>query len=296
MRPRGPSMIDLARRPPAMWAGVAVALGCIATLSGQSRPLPAKDAFLANLRPRLQSDRALLSQYTYLQREREIHVTKLGKVELGKEKLFQVYPGLSSAESYRRLIAVDGKPRDAKELAADDLKHQKHVLEGLDKREREKRLRKAAEDKREETERVDDLFRVFEIRLVERQTVDGRSMIVVDFSPRADASPKTDVGGMLKKIKGRAWISEDDYEVARVQAEMLEDISIGLFLGKLYKGTTASFERRKVNNEIWLPAEMRFSGIGRALIRKFRIDTVVQYSDYRKFSVDTDTTFNTPQP
>jgi hypothetical protein len=78
------------------------------------------------------------------------------------------------------------------------------------------------------------------------------------------------------------------------QREILEDHSVMGFLGKLYKGTTASFERRKINNEIWLPATARFDGSGRALIRKFRVDTVVQYSDYRKFSVETDTTFAIP--
>ena len=72
---------------------------------------------------------------------------------------------------------------------------------------------------------------------------------------------------------------------------MIEDLPIAFSLGKLYKGTTGSFCRRKVNNEIWLPAEVRFSGIGRALVRKFNVDSVVQYSDYRKFSVETDTAF-----
>jgi hypothetical protein len=129
---------------------------------------------------------------------------------------------------------------------------------------------------------------------VERRPLDGRSTIVVDFSPRANAAPTTSAGKMMKKAKGRAWISEDDYEIARVDVEILDDISIGLVLGKLYKGTTAAFTRRKVNDEIWLPAQMRFNGTGRALVRKFRLDTVVEYSDYRKFSVDTDTTFATP--
>ena len=99
----------------------------------------------------------------------------------------------------------------------------------------------------------------------------------------------------MKKIKGRAWISEDDYQVARVQIEMLDDLSIRGFLGKLYKGTTASFERRKINDEVWLPAEARFNGSGRALVRKFHIDTVIEYSNYRKFSVQTDTEFALPK-
>jgi hypothetical protein len=138
-------------------------------------------------------------------------------------------------------------------------------------------------------------MRVFTFTLVERQIRDGRTMIVVAFTPRPDAAPKTDDGQTMKKVKGRAWISEPDHQVARVEFEMLEDIALGLFLGKVYKGTTASFERRLVNDEVWLPVEVRFKGSGRALVRKFQIETVVQYSGYKKFSVATDTAFKLPK-
>ena len=76
---------------------------------------------------------------------------------------------------------------------------------------------------------------------------------------------------------------------------MLDDLSFGLGLGKVYKGTTGSVERRKVNDEVWLPAEVRFNGSGRALVRKFTLESVVQFSDYRKFSVATDTAFKLPK-
>ena len=142
---------------------------------------------------------------------------------------------------------------------------------------------------------IDELFQIYTFTMVGRQSVDGHPAIALDFVPKANIAPKTDEGKVMKKIKGRVWVSEDDYQVARVQAEMLEDISVLGFLGKLYKGTTASFERRKVNNEIWLPAEARFDGSGRAFIRKFQVGAVVQYSDYRKFSVETDTSFALPQ-
>jgi hypothetical protein len=67
------------------------------------------------------------------------------------------------------------------------------------------------------------------------------------------------------------------------------------FLGKLYAGTTVSFDRKKVNREVWLPNQIAIKATGRALIRKFNIDMLVQYSDYRKFSVQTDAEFALPQ-
>ena len=273
----------------------------VAPAAQQDRPLREASSFLAETRAHLRTDRTLLSQYTYLERRREIHLTKLGKVELGGQQLLQVYPGLDPADTYRRLIEVDGKPRDPRALEDEDRKRKKHVLDGLRTREREsaadrvKREQRAAKDKQEEQDTLDDVLRVFDFTLVERQVRDGRPMIVVAFTPRPDAAPKTGDGKTMKKLKGRAWVSEADHEVARVEFEMLQDMSIGVILGKLYKGTTASVERRKVNEEVWLPAEARFNGSGRALVRKFHVESVVQFSDYKKFSVATDTAFKLPK-
>jgi hypothetical protein len=215
--------------------------------------------------------------------------------------VFQVYPGRDPDDTYRRLIEVDGKPRDPRELEAEDRKHQQRVLEQVRKREHEsaadraRRAQREAKDRRDEEEMLDDLIRVYTFTLVERQVLNGRPMILVAFTPRADAAPKTDNGKLMTKIKGRGWVSESDYEVARVDFEMLDDLPFGLVLGKIYKGTTGSLERRKANDEVWLPSEARFKGSGRALVRKFQLETVIEFSDYKKFSVETDTAFKIPK-
>jgi hypothetical protein len=280
---------------------LALALGT--PLVAQDPPLPARDPFLAQVRANLQTDRRLLSQYTYLERRSEIHLTKLGKLTAGPVKVYQVYPGLDPDDRYRRLIEVDGKPRDLAELEKEDRRHQKSVFEKLSKLEHEsagegeKRLRREAKSKQEEQEMLDDLLRTYTFTLVERQMRDLRSTIVVDFAPKRDAAPTTDYGKLMKKVKGRVWISENDYQIVRVEVELLDDLSVGLgLLGKLYKGTTASFDRGKINDEVWLPAEARFNGSGRAFVRRFRIDTVVRYPDYRKFSVETDRASTLPKP
>jgi len=284
----------------AIVVAAALCAGAI-SIAAQDRPLPAPDVFLANVRAHLRTDRTLLSQYTYLQRARELRFTKTGTIAPGVEKLHQIYPGLHRRERYERLIAVDGKPRDPADLAEDDRKHQKKVLDDLAKREhesagdREKRLKDEAKELREEQDEVDDVFQVYDFRLVERQVIDGRSMIVVDFSPKRGATPKTDDGKMLTKAKGRAWVSEDDYELARLEAEMIADVRVALFLAKLYKGTTVSVDRRKVNGEVWLPAQVRLNLSGRALVRKFSVESVIEFSDYRKFSVETGETFKVPK-
>jgi hypothetical protein len=265
--------------------------------TAQERPLPDAEPFLAQARAHLKTDRQLLSQYTYLERETKIHLSKFGTLTTGPVQVFEVYPGLEPDDTYRRLIEVDGKRRDPAELDKDDRRRQKHVLDEFDQRrredaaERERRLQREAKAHHQDDETLDDLRRVYQFTLVERQTLDGIPVIVIDFVPRPNAAPKTSDGKDMTKVKGRAWIAEDDYQIVRVSVEVLRDFSVGWFIGRLYAGTTASYERRKINNEIWLPSRLRINASGRAFIRKFHIDTITEYSDYRKFSVQTDTEF-----
>ena len=94
----------------------------------------------------------------------------------------------------------------------------------------------------------------------------------------------------MKKIRGTLWISETDYQVIRAEGEMVEDMTYGWgVIGRLYKGSHALFERRRVNGEVWLPARTVFTGNGRAaLFRKFAVNSITTFSDYRKFSVTTE--------
>ena len=71
---------------------------------------------------------------------------------------------------------------------------------------------------------------------------------------------------------------------------MIDDVTIGWGIaGRIYKGSRAVFERTKVNGEVWLPSRATFAGSGRALIfRKFAVDSVTTFSDYKKFTVSTE--------
>lgn len=273
----------------------------VPSIGAQDRPLPDLREFLPKVRARLHTDERLLSQYTYLEHRTELHLSRLGKLTSGPENVYEVYPGNDLIPTYRRLIETDGRPTPKAELERADRDHRKKVTDAIEKRQREsaadreKRLNRIAKDRAHEEQVFEDLERAYDFTLVGRQSVDGRPAIVFDFFPSARAKVLTDEGKLMLKVKGRAWASEDDYELARVEVEMLDDFSVFLGLaGKLYRGSTASLERRKFNGEVWLPAEATFHGTGRAFIRHFRVDTTIRYSDYRKYAVETDTTFAFP--
>jgi hypothetical protein len=101
----------------------------------------------------------------------------------------------------------------------------------------------------------------------------------------------------MRHFAGKVWVSESEYEVVRLEAEAIETASFGLgLLARVHKGSKAAFERRKVNGEQWLPARATYSASARImLVKVMRIGGTLEFSDYRKFSVQTDTTIGKPQ-
>lgn len=265
-------------------------------------PLPDVNAVAKEVRARLQLDRELQTNYTYLERRRDVKVSKLGKVTVGPQRTFEVYPSNKPGRTYKRLIEVDGTPLPRADLERRDEEHRQHVLAMVEQEKTEtadmkaKRQKKEADDLREQRDTIDDGFTVFDIKLVGREMLDGHRTLVATLTPRPDARTKTDVGGYMKKFKGRAWVAEDDYQVAKLEMEAIDDITLGWgILGRVHEGSHFTFTRTKVNGEVWLPAEAKFEASGRTLLfRKFQLFTVTSFSDYKKFNVDTAITYDLP--
>ena len=83
----------------------------------------------------------------------------------------------------------------------------------------------------------------------------------------------------------------------RLEAEAIEPIPIALgLLARMHKGARLAFERRKVNGEVWLPARVSYSGSARVgLIKTIRRGGSSEFSNYKKFTVGTTTTFEGPK-
>lgn len=264
-----------------------------------AKPLPNLDEFLKGVRTHLRSDRLLLSHYTYTEKQTEHRFDKKGNLKKTIVRVHEVYPSLEEGFTYMRLISRDGKPLSSAELEKQDRAHDKKVRDHARKLEREgtdektRRLAKEAEERRKEDKEIDELFQLYRISMIGRENFDGHSAIQLTYQPRTDYKPKTTGAKIMMKVAGKAWIGEEDYELIRLQFELIDTISIGLgMLARLNKGATATAQRRRVNDEIWLPAESRFAGSARILLLKgLRIESISEFSDYKKFSVSSTVTF-----
>ncbi len=96
---------------------------------------------------------------------------------------------------------------------------------------------------------------------------------------------------VLSNVVGHAWVDEADLSLVRIDAEIVDAITVGPFgsLARISEGTEYVREWRKVNDEVWLPSRLSMTIEARApLLRKTHRKIEEQYSDYRRFHVDTE--------
>jgi hypothetical protein len=284
-----------------------VALGfaalSIAILGAQDRPLPDQEAFLKETRKHLQRDSSVQRSYMYVETRREVKLDKDGGIEEQSVKVFESYPGLPGQPRWERLISKDGRPESAEDLAEQDRDRAKKATDMAKRLETEPAKEEARQERgwqklrSERDEAVADIYTVFEVKMTGRERIEGHDTIAFVLTPRPDSKPKTREGELMKHFTVRAWISETDYELVRLEADAIENLTWGFgMLARLHKGAKLSFLRRKINDEVWLPAVMSYSGSARVgLLWTLRRTGSSEYSGYKKFSVDTSSSFHTPK-
>jgi hypothetical protein len=270
----------------------------VATASGQERPLPDFDQFLRETRARLQTDSSLQQTYAYVETRREQKLNGDGRVTEETVRVIESYPGLPGEERrFERVVAVNGTPVPARELAERDRERQEKArrlaarMSTQPARENARQAREVSGQQARVSAAADDILRVYDVRMVGREVIDGHETIALTLTPRQRPEPRTREGRRMRHFSVRAWISETDHELVRVDAEAVETLSIGFgLLARIHKGTRFSFERRKVNGEAWLPVRSSYSGSARVgLIRTLRRQGSSEYSSYRKFAVEAST-------
>ena len=230
--------------------------------AAQDVKLPDDDAFFNAVRENMARANREQHRYAYKERRTELHTNPFGRLGTGDVVVYDVTPGPEPGITFRKLLEKNGKP----------------VPNSKPERQ-EQRVRTG----RRST--VDDTVNVLQFKIDRRETVNGRSAIVVRFQPRPDAEAETREGKLAQAFSGFIWVDEAAREVTRVQATAVDDLSYGLgLLARVRKGSAVTLIRERIDDNIWLPTSIKFKGDGRALfaLRKLNIDFSVEWFDYRK--------------
>ena len=222
--------------------------------------------------------------YTYTDREVEHKLDGKGQTKSTEMKTYEILEIYGAP--VQRLIEKDDKPLDSKESAKEEEKIQKII----DKRKnesdeaRKKREEKEVKEREDGRKFVREVADAYDFKLVGTEPVGGREAWVIDGEPRPGFEPHMKESKFLSKFHGRVWIDKRDLQLAKMDVEAIDTVSVGWVLARIHKGTRVMLEQTRVNDEVWLPRHVTFKvDVRVALFKGFNIDGEQEYSDYKKF-------------
>ena len=225
--------------------------------------------------------------YTFLQHSEQRELDAAGRVKSVESKTYDIT--ILYDRPYARLIERDGKPLSPKEEAREQAKLSKLVAERQRESQQQRTRRLADYEKSSQRQRafLKEIPEAYEFRLAGEENIEGRNVYVIEARPRAGYRPRDLRAGILTKFRGRFWIDKAEYQWVRVEAEVIDTVSFGLFLARLGKGCRVEFQQARVNDGVWLPRRISVSIDARlALVKKLRREQDITYRNYRKFQAD----------
>jgi len=231
---------------------------------------------------------AIARNYTFLERDETRMLDRSGKPKKAPEsRTFDVT--LLEGSPYRRLVKRNDRPLAPPE----ERKEQEKLRRSIDERSKEtpaeRQARIAEWERKQQRQRApfQEIPDAFDLRLAGEETLDGRNVYVIAATPKLGYKPKLAAAAYFPKIKGKLWIDKRDNQWVKGEIETLDTISIGGILVRLAKGSRATFEATRVNDEVWLPKQITLDGSARLLLvvgARAQID--IAFSNYRKFEAD----------
>ncbi|MGB7555424.1 MAG: hypothetical protein WBM04_13710 [Candidatus Korobacteraceae bacterium] len=226
--------------------------------------------------------------YTYVEREQERRLNGKGQVKSTETKTYDVLE--IYGEQVQKLIAKDDKPLSAKAAQNEDEKIQKLIDKRKNESEsdRKKRLEKEEKDREDERQFVREVADAYNFKFIGMETLQGRDNYVIDGDPKPGYQPVHKEAKILPKMRFRVWIDKNDSQMKKLDVQVIDTVSFGLFLARLHKGSRIVIEQTRVNDEVWLQQHVAVTvDVRLALLKDLALEVDVSDRDYKKFRTDT---------
>jgi len=122
----------------------------------------------------------------------------------------------------------------------------------------------------------------FDFQLIGEDLVHGRPAYVVEATPRPGYQAPGKYGKIFSKVKGRLWVDKQDFGWVKVDGEVIQSFSMGLFLARVHRGSHILMEQTRVADGIWVPERIEVRMNAKILfLRSLVIDRILTYADYQ---------------
>jgi hypothetical protein len=180
-------------------------------------------------------------------------------------------------------VGPDGKPADAAAYRAELEKLERALAWAAeDGRAQRDAYEKIAKKQKERAELIDATRTAFLYTFIAREPRADRILTKYRMEPNPAYKPTSRATSIFAKVRGYVWIDEIAGQLARVEVEVTDDISVGGFLAKVYKGSHLMQERYEMVPGLWFSSYSQYDFDGRRFFVSFAIHDRTFYSQYRR--------------
>jgi hypothetical protein len=180
-------------------------------------------------------------------------------------------------------VGPEGKPLDAVAYRA-ELEKLEHSLAWAaeDGRAQREAYDKIAKKQKDRAELIDATRSAFLYTFIDREPRADRMLSKYRMDPNPAFRPTSRATSIFAKVRGYVWLDEAACQLARVEVEITDDISIGGFLAKIYKGSHFMQERYEMAPGLWFPSYSQYDFDGRRLFMSFSVHERTFYTQYHR--------------
>ena len=176
---------------------------------------------------------------------------------------------------FGQLLEHDGHPPSAEELTRNG--------EDLDKLKHETAEQRTVRLGRDQENRsfLRDVLDAFDFRLLGEEIADGRPAYVLQATPHAGYLAHGKYGKMFSKVEGKLWVDKQDFGWIKVEGQVTQAFSMGLFVARVQRGSRIILEQTRVGDDVWVPKRLEVRASARILfLKSLDIERILTYSDY----------------
>jgi hypothetical protein len=212
--------------------------------------------------------------YSYLERDEDRRLDSQGHVKSEDVNVTSVI--LVNGTRFEQLLEHNGQPPSAEQERQRDADLDKLKHETLE--EQTARLRKDQEN----SSFFEEVLQAFDFQLIGEEIVDGRLAYVLQATPHPGYHARGKYGKMFSKVEGKLWVDTQDYGWIKVDGQVTESFSMGLFVARVQRGSHIILEQSHVGDGVWVPKRIEVRATARILVLKnLDIDRILIYSDYQ---------------
>jgi hypothetical protein len=141
---------------------------------------------------------------------------------------------------------------------------------------------KAERRRKERNDLIDATPKAFFFTKLGEETRGNQVLVKYDMTRNPAYKAATRDEMLFTKVHGTVWIDKESRQLAKIEGEVTEDISIGLFLAKVYRGSYFMQERYEMSPGEWLPSYQQYDFDGRKFLVPFSIHERTFFSDYHR--------------